>query len=87
MVEILQDYSQVIIPVITLIAGWVFGGRQKNKITEDNESHQREKDFFEIVDKRTEREVSKTMKRIMKCANRCPYSASCPVKDIWEIDE
>ena len=44
--------------------GWFFGGKQANKNTIDNDSHQREKDFFEIVDSRTEREVKKTIKKV-----------------------
>lgn len=67
--------------------GWFFGGKQANKNTIDNDSHQREKDFFEIVDSRTEREVKKTIKKVTKCAKKCSHSANCPVIDMWGDEE
>lgn len=84
----ISDYiSHILTALGTGWAGWFFGGRQSNKNKIDNDSHQREKDFFDIVDSRTEKEVKKTVKKVTKCAKRCPHSANCPVLDLWDDEE
>lgn len=61
------------------ILTWFFGGRQAHSNSVDNDSHQREKDFYDLVDNRAEKEVTRQTKRIIKCASVCPHSGNCPV--------
>lgn len=67
---------------LNAFGSWIFGGRQNNKNTVDNDSHQREKEFFEMVEDRTEKETNKVLKRVTRCAKRCQHSVNCPVL-IW----
>jgi len=89
----MENILSVIIPsilssgIVGTIVCWYFGGKQANKNTIDNDSHQREKDFFDIVDSRTDKELEKTIKKVTKCAKRCPHSANCPVIDMWGDEE
>lgn len=82
---LIENGVQLLIAVLSGgVLTWFFGGRQKNKNDVDNDSHQREKEFFDLVDKRTEREINKNMKRVIKCAKHCNHSINCPVLINWE---
>ncbi len=86
---------EYVIPILSALGGlgigeilrWLFGGKQSNKNTVDNDSHQREKDYFEMVDARTERETNKNVRRIIRCAKHCVHSANCPVLIQWSEED
>lgn len=69
------------------VGGWFFGGRQNHNNTVNNDSHKREKEFFDLVDSRAEKEISKQTKRIIKFAKKCPHSGNCPVCDLLSDDD
>lgn len=66
------------------ILTWFFGGRQSHKNSVDNDSHTREKEFFDIVDQRAQKEVSSEVDKIIRCAKKCSHSSNCPIINLWD---
>lgn len=81
------DYINIILPIITGLGGiiltWFFGGRQGNKNTVDNDSHQREKDYYDMVENSASKKTDENIKIILRCASKCSHSLNCPILNLW----
>lgn len=73
--------------ILERVAKWFFGDKQNHDANKDNDSHQREKDYFEMVDKRAEKEVQKEVQKILSCTELCDHADLCPVQKFWRNEK